>query len=96
MSKATRHMDINQGLLFEKLAPENAACTCPRSKFLLSIATEAVDNPELLRTARHSTRIVCLDEVTAARKPILRGTTGSASPEVSGRASSWLFLPTKP
>jgi glycine dehydrogenase subunit 2 len=37
-----------------------------------SIAQEAVDNPELVIGAPHSTRIGRLDEATAARKPVLR------------------------
>ena len=37
-----------------------------------SIAQEAEENPELVKTAPHSTRIGRLDEVGAARKPILR------------------------
>jgi glycine dehydrogenase subunit 2 len=37
-----------------------------------SIAAEAETNPELVKTAPHNTRIGRLDEVTAARKPILR------------------------
>jgi glycine dehydrogenase subunit 2 len=37
-----------------------------------SIAQEAIDNPELVIGAPHSTRIGRLDEATAARKPILR------------------------
>ncbi len=37
-----------------------------------SIAEEAATNPELVKTAPHSTRIGRLDEVGAARKPILR------------------------
>ena len=37
-----------------------------------SIAQEAESNPELVRTAPHSTRVGRLDEVTAARKPVLR------------------------
>ena len=37
-----------------------------------SIAEEAATNPELVKTAPHSTRVGRLDEVTAARKPILR------------------------
>src|SRR5690242_13490943 len=37
-----------------------------------SIAAEAESNPELVKTAPHSTRIGRLDETTAARKPILR------------------------
>jgi len=37
-----------------------------------SIAREAEENPELVKTAPHSTRVSRLDEVLAARKPILR------------------------
>ncbi len=37
-----------------------------------SIAEEAATHPELVKTAPHTTRIGRLDEVTAARKPILR------------------------
>ena len=37
-----------------------------------SIAAEAQENPELVKTAPHSTRIGRLDEVAAARKPVLR------------------------
>jgi glycine dehydrogenase subunit 2 len=37
-----------------------------------AIAEEAKENPEVLRTAPHQTRIGRLDEVAAARKPVLR------------------------
>jgi glycine dehydrogenase subunit 2 len=37
-----------------------------------SIAREAIDNPELVLNAPHTTRIGRLDEATAARKPVLR------------------------
>jgi len=37
-----------------------------------SIAREVEETPELVKTAPHSTRVSRLDEVTAARKPILR------------------------
>ena len=37
-----------------------------------AIAQEVEENPELVKTAPHSTRISRLDEVQAARKPILR------------------------
>ena len=37
-----------------------------------SIALEAESNPELVKTAPHSTRVGRLDEVAAARKPVLR------------------------
>ena len=37
-----------------------------------AIAEEAATNPELVKTAPHTTRVGRLDEVGAARKPILR------------------------
>jgi glycine cleavage system P protein (glycine dehydrogenase) subunit 2 len=37
-----------------------------------SIAKEAAETPEVVKTAPHTTRVGRLDEVTAARKPILR------------------------
>ena len=39
---------------------------------MLAIAEEAANNPELVKTAPHSTRVSRLDDVTAARKPVLR------------------------
>ena len=47
-----------------------------------SIAEEAATDPELVKTAPHSTRVGRLDEVTAARKPILRW-----KPQASGEAA---------
>ena len=37
-----------------------------------AIAEEAATSPELVKTAPHATRISRLDEVAAARKPVLR------------------------
>jgi glycine dehydrogenase subunit 2 len=37
-----------------------------------AIAREVEETPELVKTAPHSTRVSRLDEVQAARKPILR------------------------
>ncbi|MFN2531249.1 MAG: aminomethyl-transferring glycine dehydrogenase subunit GcvPB [Pyrinomonadaceae bacterium] len=44
-----------------------------------AIAKEAVDDPELVRSAPHSTRIGRLDEAAAARKPVLRWKPKEAS-----------------
>jgi glycine dehydrogenase subunit 2 len=41
-----------------------------------SIARETEENPDLVKTAPHSTRVSRLDEVQAARKPILRWKPG--------------------
>jgi glycine dehydrogenase subunit 2 len=39
---------------------------------MISIAKEAEENPELVTSAPHSTRTSRVDEVAAARKPILK------------------------
>ena len=39
---------------------------------MLAIAKEAEENPELVKTAPHRTRIRRVDEAGAARKPVLR------------------------
>jgi len=44
---------------------------------LLAIAQEAKDDPQLVKTAPHSTPVRRLDEARAARKPILRWESGS-------------------
>jgi len=46
-----------------------------------SIAREVEETPELVKTAPHSTRVSRLDEVQAARKPILRWRPPVAEPE---------------
>jgi glycine dehydrogenase subunit 2 len=47
---------------------------------MISIAKEVEENPELVLSAPHSTRIKRVDEVTAARKPIVRWEPATASP----------------
>jgi len=37
-----------------------------------SIAEEAASDPQLVKTAPHTTRVGRLDETAAARKPVLR------------------------
>ena len=44
-----------------------------------AIAEEAATNPELVKTAPHTTRVSRLDEVSAARKPVLRWKSASTS-----------------
>ena len=46
---------------------------------MASIAKEVEENPELVLNAPHSTRVKRVDEVTAARKPIVRWVPGSAA-----------------
>jgi glycine dehydrogenase subunit 2 len=49
---------------------------------MISIAKEVEQNPELVRSAPHSTRTSRVDEVTAARKPVVRW-----KPEPSAQAA---------
>ena len=39
---------------------------------MIQIAKEAVENPEIIQTAPHNTSIKLLDEVSAARKPVVK------------------------
>ena len=50
---------------------------------LTQIAQEAAENPELVQTAPHTTRMRRLDETTAARKPILRWKAPAAADPVT-------------
>ena len=50
---------------------------------LKQIAEEAAENPELVQTAPHTTRMRRLDETTAARKPVLRWKAPAASVSVT-------------
>ncbi|HEU4343510.1 MAG TPA: aminomethyl-transferring glycine dehydrogenase subunit GcvPB [Candidatus Binatia bacterium] len=53
----------------ETETPETLDAFC---EAMLAIAREAKDNPELVKTAPHSTPVSRLDEARAARKPVLR------------------------
>jgi len=52
-----------------------------------SIAHEAVEDPELVLNAPHTTRIGRLDEATAARRPVLRWKTPQAASSKAPTAS---------
>jgi len=54
---------------------------------MISISREAVEDPELVLNAPHSTRIGRLDEAAAARKPILRWKSKPAEAEPKSIAS---------
>ena len=58
---------------------------------LKQIAREAEENPELVQTAPHTTRVQRLDETTAARKPVLRWKAPVASTPVvvDSAAKEW-------
>jgi glycine dehydrogenase subunit 2 len=58
---------------------------------LKEIAQEAASNPELVKTAPHTTRVGRMDETTAARKPVLRWKAPAAKDavEVDTAAKEW-------
>jgi glycine dehydrogenase subunit 2 len=62
---------------------------------LKQIAREAEENPELVQTAPHATRLRRLDETAAARKPVLRwkptpnGTADSSALTPDTAAKEW-------
>lgn len=39
---------------------------------LIQIAKEAVENPQIIKTAPHNTPVKLLDEVAAARNPVVK------------------------
>jgi glycine dehydrogenase subunit 2 len=49
-----------------------------------SIAAEAEANPEVVKSAPHCTRVGRLDEVAAARKPVLRWKPGQEMKKETG------------
>ena len=52
-----------------------------------SIAAEAAEDPELLRHAPLTTKVGRLDEVAAARKPVLRWRPGTAETRTGGKST---------
>ena len=56
---------------------------------LKQIAREAVENPELVQTAPHSTRVRRMDETAAARKPVLRWKGPAENVLVDSAAKDW-------
>jgi glycine dehydrogenase subunit 2 len=56
---------------------------------LQQIAREAAENPELVKTAPHTTRIRRLDETAAARKPVLRWQGPPEPVEIGTAAKEW-------
>ena len=51
---------------------------------MISIAKEVETDPQLVKNAPHSTRTSRVDEVTAARKPVLRWKPGSKPRQSAG------------
>jgi len=56
---------------------------------LKQIAQEAAENPELVQTAPHNTRVRRMDETAAARKPVLRWKGPAEDVVVDAAAKEW-------
>ena len=62
---------VHEALMIEPTETESKETLDSFVEALLKIAQEAREEPELLHTAPHATPVSRLDEVSAARKPIL-------------------------
>ncbi|HEY8693390.1 MAG TPA: aminomethyl-transferring glycine dehydrogenase subunit GcvPB, partial [Chloroflexota bacterium] len=63
---------VDECLLIEPTESESKRTLDNFAAVMRQIAREAGEDPELLTTAPHYSPVGRLDEVTAARKPILR------------------------
>jgi glycine dehydrogenase subunit 2 len=57
------------------------------------IAREAEENPEIILNAPSATRVSRMDEVTAARKPVLRWKPEASSAVLTGAAKKQVLIP---
>lgn len=62
---------VNQAMMFEPTESESLDTLDDFIKVMIKISEEIKDNPEVLKNAPHNTPVRRLDEVTAAKKPIL-------------------------
>ena len=65
-------IDVPRGSTTQPLAAESKQELDAFIDAMLSIAREVQEQPELVKTAPHTTRLGRIDEAAAARKPILR------------------------
>jgi len=63
---------VDEALMIEPTETESKQSVDRYAEALLKIAEEAKENPELLHTAPHESPVRRLDEVKAARNPVLR------------------------
>lgn len=63
---------VEECLMIEPTETESLETLDAFAEIMLQIAREAEENPEFVRSAPHSTVVGRLDEVTAARNPVLR------------------------
>ncbi len=63
---------VEEAMMIEPTETETKETLDAFAQALIDICQEALDNPEILHNAPHSTHVSRFDEATAARKPILR------------------------
>ncbi|HEX6513767.1 MAG TPA: aminomethyl-transferring glycine dehydrogenase subunit GcvPB, partial [Chloroflexota bacterium] len=63
---------VDEGMLIEPTESESKRTLDHFAAVMGQIAREACEDPELLTTAPHHSPVRRLDEVTAARKPVIR------------------------
>jgi glycine dehydrogenase subunit 2 len=67
---------VDEAMLVEPTETESKEAIDAFCDAMLAIASEAETDPELVRSAPHSTPVRRLDEATAARRPVLRWQPG--------------------
>ncbi len=63
---------VEEAMMVEPTETESRETLESFAKAMIAIAREAVENPELVKSAPHHTPVTRLDEATAARKPVVR------------------------
>ncbi|MGH7927361.1 MAG: aminomethyl-transferring glycine dehydrogenase subunit GcvPB, partial [Candidatus Binatia bacterium] len=63
---------VHGGLMIEPTETETPETLDEFVDAMIAIAQEAQENPQLVKTAPHTTPVARLDEARAARKPVLR------------------------
>jgi glycine dehydrogenase subunit 2 len=77
---------VEECLMIEPTECESLETLDEFADIMLQIAKEAEENPEFVRAAPHRTVVGRLDEVTAARSPVLRYTFPEEGEAAGGRA----------
>jgi glycine dehydrogenase subunit 2 len=63
---------VNEAMMIEPTETESKDSMDKFIEAMIQIAREAVENPEIIRTAPHNTPSKLLDEVKAARNPVVK------------------------
>jgi glycine dehydrogenase subunit 2 len=63
---------VEEALMIEPTETESLESINEYISALITIAQEAITNPEIIKTAPHTTPVKLLDEVQAARNPIVK------------------------